>query len=86
VIRRHPNKQMSLMRARRSLIALCVLLPADVRIKSTSDRSPTNTWAHRLNKGILETRRSTLALYKVPALVSFVPSLAVAVFGNLVRS
>jgi hypothetical protein len=83
VIRRHPNTQMSLMRTRRTSIA-CALLTADVKIKSTSYRSP-NGGAHGLKNGIPETCRGTLALYKVPTLAFFVRSLAVAVFGKLVR-
>jgi hypothetical protein len=76
--------QMSLMRTRRTSIA-CALLTADVRIKSTSYRSPTNGGSHGLKNGIPETCRGTLALYKVSTLASFVRSLVVAAFGKLVR-
>jgi hypothetical protein len=75
---------MSLMRTPRSSI-VCALLAADVTIKSTSYRSPTNAGAHGQKYGIPETCRGTLALYKVSTLASFVRSLVVAAFGKLVR-
>ena len=75
--------QMSLMRTRGSSIARAHLT-ADVTIKSTSYRRFTNAGANRHKNGIPETCRGTLAVYKV-TLASFVRSLAVAVFGKLVR-
>lgn len=84
MIRRHPNMQMSLMRAQRSSIAR-VPLPADTPIKFASDRSSTNTWAHWLKNGILESSSGASAPYKMPTLAAFVLSLAGVAFGKLVR-
>jgi hypothetical protein len=78
--------QMLLMRGRRSSpIPAGALLPADVVIKSAFYRSTSNAVARQIKNESPETSRRTSAPYKVPATISFVRSLAVAVFGKLVR-
>jgi acyl-coenzyme A synthetase/AMP-(fatty) acid ligase len=80
VINRHPSVQMSLVSGRKSSIT-GALVVADVVVKS--DSHPTA--ADELKSDILDTCRRTLPRYKVPTVLRFVPSLAVAPSGKLAR-
>jgi len=84
VINCHPSVQMSLVTGRKSSIT-GALVVADVVAKSDAGRSAANAGIERLKSDILESCRRTLAPYKVPALVRFVPSLKVAPSGKLAR-
>ncbi len=84
VINRHPSVQISLVSGRKNAIT-GALVVADVVVKSDCDRSLANAEIQRLKSDILESCRRTLAPYKVPALVRFVPSLEVAPTGKLAR-
>jgi acyl-coenzyme A synthetase/AMP-(fatty) acid ligase len=82
VINRHPEVQMSLVRTRKNPIT-GQLVVADVVLKAA---------ALGANSNILETRddillfcRDTLPPHKVPAAINFVPTLAVAETGKLIR-
>jgi acyl-coenzyme A synthetase/AMP-(fatty) acid ligase len=80
VINRHPSVQMSLVSARKSSIT-GALVVADIVVKPESQP----TGSERLRNDILDTCRRTLAPYKVPAVLRFVPSLEVAPSGKLAR-
>ena len=84
VINRHPCVQMSLVKARRSHITGAVVI-ADVVVKL--EAAGTNGWCgtEELRREIFQTCRRTLAPYKVPATIRFVPSLDVAASGKLAR-
>jgi acyl-coenzyme A synthetase/AMP-(fatty) acid ligase len=84
VINRHPSVQMSLVSGRKNPIT-GALVVADVVVKSDSDRNAANAGSQRLKSDILESCRRTLAPYKVPTLVRFVPSLEVTPSGKLAR-
>jgi acyl-coenzyme A synthetase/AMP-(fatty) acid ligase len=84
VINRHPSVQMSLVKARRSPITGAVVI-ADVVVKSEPVVSSSPSGIHALKSEILEACRRTLAPYKVPATIRFVPSLEVAPSGKLAR-
>jgi acyl-CoA synthetase (AMP-forming)/AMP-acid ligase II len=84
VINRHPSVQMSLVSGRKNPIT-GALVVADVVVKSDSDRNAANAGCQRLKSDILESCRRTLAPYKVPTLVRFVPSLEVTSSGKLAR-
>jgi acyl-coenzyme A synthetase/AMP-(fatty) acid ligase len=84
VINRHPSVQMSLVSGRKNPIT-GALVVADVVVKSDSNQNGASGGIQRLKSDILETCRRTLAPYKVPTLVRFVPSLEVAPSGKLAR-
>jgi acyl-coenzyme A synthetase/AMP-(fatty) acid ligase len=75
---------MSLVSGRKNPIT-GALVVADVVVKSDSDRNAANAGSQRLKSDILESCRRTLAPYKVPTLVRFVPSLEVTSSGKLAR-
>jgi acyl-coenzyme A synthetase/AMP-(fatty) acid ligase len=79
VINRHPAVRMSLVKARKNPITGAVVA-ADVVIKS----EPPD--AEALKSEILGVCRETLARHKVPAVIRFVPALAVGAAGKLARS
>lgn len=83
VINRHPNVEMSLVRTKRSPITGAVVV-ADIVLKtgSTSD----NRNAIALQNDILQLCRNELSSHKIPAVICFVPSLAVAESGKMMRS
>jgi len=85
VINRHPCVRMSLVSGRKSPITGSLVV-ADVVVKSDSDRYASNDEVQRLRRDILESCRRTLAPYKVPAQLRFVPSLEVAPSGKLARA
>lgn len=78
VINRHPDVQMSVVRARKSPITGAVVV-ADVVLTSE------HTAADKLRGEILDACRSMLARYKVPATIRFVSAIEVAASGKLSR-
>lgn len=82
VISRHPEVQMCLVRARKSPITGAVVV-ADVVLKS-SVSTATET-ANGTQDDILQLCRETLASYKVPAAINFVPMLAISGSGKVMR-
>ncbi|HVH81791.1 MAG TPA: fatty acid--CoA ligase family protein [Stellaceae bacterium] len=78
VINRHPDVQMSLVRARKNPITGSIVV-ADVVV--TSPHPPLDA----LKGQILEACRGMLARYKVPAAIRFVPAIEVAASGKLAR-
>jgi acyl-coenzyme A synthetase/AMP-(fatty) acid ligase len=78
VINRHPEVQMSLVRARKNPITGAIVV-ADVVV--TSEHASLEA----LKGQILAACRGALARYKVPAAVRFVPAIEVAASGKLVR-
>jgi acyl-coenzyme A synthetase/AMP-(fatty) acid ligase len=79
VINRHPAVRMSLVKARKNPITGAVVA-ADVVVKS----EPPD--AEALKSEILDVCRDTLARHKVPAVIRFVPAIAVGAAGKVVRS
>jgi acyl-coenzyme A synthetase/AMP-(fatty) acid ligase len=84
VINRHPNVQMSLVKARKNRILGAVVI-ADVVARCELGGSSANAGSEELKHEILETCRRALAPYKVPVIIRFVPSLDVAPSGKLSR-
>jgi acyl-coenzyme A synthetase/AMP-(fatty) acid ligase len=80
VINRHPDVQMSLVRSRKNPIT-GALVVADVVLKTDGPKE--RTW--ELQHDILLLCRNELSSHKVPAKINFVPALAVAETGKLVR-
>lgn len=80
VINRHPLVRMSLVRKRKSPITGAVVV-ADVALSTAAG----NGHAAALAQEILELCRTTLPRHKVPASISFVNDLPVALTGKLVR-
>lgn len=79
VINRHPAVRMSLVRSRKNPITGSLVV-ADVVLNAEPDRDETDF------KGeILRICRESLAAYKIPATIRFVPTLDVAAAGKLVR-
>jgi acyl-coenzyme A synthetase/AMP-(fatty) acid ligase len=81
VINRHPEVEMSLVKARKSSITGAVVV-ADV-VATRESRGVAG--AETLRSEILEACRRVLAPHKVPATIRFVPSLAVGASGKLSR-
>lgn len=81
VINRHPEVQMSLVRTKKNPIT-GALVVADVVLKES--QSSTRD-VRALQGDILLLCRETLSAYKVPVAINFIPSLAVAESGKLVR-
>jgi acyl-coenzyme A synthetase/AMP-(fatty) acid ligase len=77
VINRHPEVQMSLVRARKNPITGAIVV-ADV---VASEHVPLDA----LKGQILATCRGALARYKVPTAIRFVPTIEVAASGKLAR-
>jgi acyl-coenzyme A synthetase/AMP-(fatty) acid ligase len=82
VINRHADVQMSLVRTRKNPITGAVVI-ADIVLKTALESSEAN--ARDLRSEILLLCREELPSHKVPALINFVPALAVAETGKLVR-
>ena len=80
IICRHPAVRMSLVRARKNPITGAVVV-ADVVLHPQSSGAGNETLASE----ILDLCRAGLPAHKVPTTVRFVPSLAVAASGKLVR-
>jgi acyl-CoA synthetase (AMP-forming)/AMP-acid ligase II len=82
VLNRHPEVGMSLVRTKKSSIT-GGLVVADVVLKRPAQPEAGDTQA--LQREILQFCRAELALYKVPVGINFVPTLAVAETGKLIR-
>jgi len=82
VINRHPQVQMSLVRTKKNPI-MGALVVADVVLKTTPQSA--NHDVRELQQDILALCREELSSHKVPALINFVPALAVSETGKLVR-
>jgi acyl-coenzyme A synthetase/AMP-(fatty) acid ligase len=82
VINRHPEVSMSLVRMKKNPI-MGSLVIADVVLKQPQ-RSVENT-TRALQSDILQFCRGELAVHKVPAVINFVPALAMAETGKLIR-
>lgn len=82
VINRHPRVRMSLVRTRKNAIT-GALVVADVVLRAPEEAPRAD--AARIEHEIAELCRRELPRHKVPAMISFVPSLAVAATGKLVR-
>jgi acyl-coenzyme A synthetase/AMP-(fatty) acid ligase len=79
VINGHPKVEMSLVGTRKNPIT-GALVVADVVLKSAAE----SAWSE-VRSDILRLCRETLPPYKVPATINFVPALAVAETGKLIR-
>jgi len=82
VINGHPDVRMSLVRPRKNPIT-GALVVADVVLTAAPESS--NGCASALQNDILLLCRKTLAAHKVPAVINFVPGLAVSEAGKLMR-
>jgi acyl-coenzyme A synthetase/AMP-(fatty) acid ligase len=82
VINRHPQVRMSLVRPRQSPITGAIVV-ADVVLKSEPEAAPAPQ--AEVKDDILKLCREALPRHKVPAAISFVPTLAVAATGKLAR-
>jgi acyl-CoA synthetase (AMP-forming)/AMP-acid ligase II len=82
VINRHPRVRMSLVRSKKSPIT-GALVVADVVLKSQADAAGEGQGT--VKDDILKLCREALPRHKVPAAISFVPSLQVAATGKLTR-
>jgi acyl-coenzyme A synthetase/AMP-(fatty) acid ligase len=80
VINRHPRVRMSLVRPKRSPFTGAIVV-ADVVLTA----SPAADNEADLRDDILKLCRGALPRHKVPAAISFVPALAVAATGKLLR-
>lgn len=84
VINRHPEVQVSLVRMKKSPLTGSLVV-ADVVLKSAAQLDGTKNM-HDLQDDIVLHCRETLSSYKVPAAINFVPALAVAESGKMIRS
>ena len=82
VINRHPEVQMSLVRAKKNPVT-GALVVADVVLTPKAPR--TSRDMPTLQSDILLLCREALSTYKVPAVINFVPALAVAKSGKMIR-
>ncbi len=82
VINRHPQVRMSLVRSKRSPITGSIVI-ADVVLKSADAGAAGEL--HQVEGDILKLCRDALPRHKVPAAISFVPTLDVAATGKLAR-
>ncbi len=82
VINRHPQVRVSLVRPKRSPITGAIVV-ADVVLKSQGGAG--NSGQIEIKDDILKLCRAALPRHKVPAAISFVPSLPVAATGKLAR-
>jgi acyl-coenzyme A synthetase/AMP-(fatty) acid ligase len=82
VINRHPQVRMSLVRPKRSPITGAIAV-ADVVLKT--ERGRPEAQHIEVRDEILKLCREALPRHKIPAAISFVPSLAVAATGKLAR-
>lgn len=82
VINRHPQVHMSLVRTKKNPIT-GALVVADVVLKGAHESSPSDT--RTIQDDILLFCRKALSPHKVPAVINFVPQLAVAESGKVMR-
>jgi acyl-coenzyme A synthetase/AMP-(fatty) acid ligase len=81
VINRHPRVRMSLVRPKRSPFTGAIVV-ADVVLTAAPAAADSEA---ELRDDILKLCRGALPRHKVPAAISFVPALAVAATGKLLR-
>jgi acyl-coenzyme A synthetase/AMP-(fatty) acid ligase len=81
VINRHPEVQISLVRTKKNPVT-GALVVADVVLKAPQSG---NRDAHELRDDIVLLCREALSSYKVPTAINFVPALAVAESGKMIR-
>ncbi len=84
VINAHPAVRVSLVKARRNPITGAVVT-ADVVLETQVSGAADPAREQTVRQEILVACRASLAAHKVPALIHFVPSLAVSPSGKLVR-
>jgi acyl-coenzyme A synthetase/AMP-(fatty) acid ligase len=82
VLNRHPQVRLSLVKTKKNPIT-GALVVADVLLKDPS--TPEGEPARALQQTITQFCRESLAPHKVPAAIRFVPALAIAETGKLVR-
>jgi acyl-coenzyme A synthetase/AMP-(fatty) acid ligase len=82
VLNRHPQVQLSLVKAKKNPITGALVI-ADVLLKAPSP--PQGEQARALQQTLRQFCRESLAPYKVPAVISFVSTLAISETGKLVR-
>ena len=82
VINRHPEVEMSLVRTKKNSI-MGALVVADVVLRPGAESVERDV--RKLQQEIMLLCREALSTYKVPSAVYFVPSLAIAESGKLVR-
>jgi acyl-coenzyme A synthetase/AMP-(fatty) acid ligase len=82
VINRHPHVRMSLVRTRKNPI-MGSLVIADVVLETAQE--PGSTDDHTIQQDIMTLCREALSAHKVPVSINFVPTLAVAETGKLIR-
>jgi acyl-coenzyme A synthetase/AMP-(fatty) acid ligase len=82
VINRHPHVRMSLVRTRKNPI-MGSLVIADVVLEVAQQTGSTDD--HTIQRDILSLCRESLSAHKVPVSINFVPTLAVAETGKLIR-
>jgi acyl-CoA synthetase (AMP-forming)/AMP-acid ligase II len=85
VINRHPRVRMSLVKARKNPLTGAVVA-ADVVVNGEPGHFGEAGGAEALRSAILEACHRALAPHKVPAVIRFVDSVAVAPSGKLVRT
>jgi acyl-coenzyme A synthetase/AMP-(fatty) acid ligase len=83
VINRHPSVQLSLVRTKKNPITGALVI-ADIVLKEGVPGVSRS--APEVQSDILSLCREKLASHKVPVAIHFVPSLAIAVTGKLVRT
>ena len=83
VINGHPKVRMSLVRSKRSPVTGSIIV-ADVVLKPENE--DTDAQQVGIKEDILRHCREALPRHKIPAFISFVPSLSVATTGKMVRS
>jgi acyl-coenzyme A synthetase/AMP-(fatty) acid ligase len=81
VLNRHPQVRLSLVKTKKNPITGAVVV-ADVLLK---DLSTPDEQVRELQQAITQFCRASLAPHKVPAVISFVPALAISETGKLVR-
>jgi acyl-coenzyme A synthetase/AMP-(fatty) acid ligase len=81
VINRHPEVQISLVRTKKNPVT-GALVVADVVLKTPQSGQRD---VHELRDDIVLLCREALSSYKVPAAINFVPALAVAESGKMIR-
>ncbi len=82
VLNRHPQVRLSLVKTKKNPIT-GALVVADVLLKDPS--TPEGEQARELQQTIEQFCRESLPPHKVPAVISFVPALAISETGKLVR-
>jgi acyl-coenzyme A synthetase/AMP-(fatty) acid ligase len=82
VINRHPHVRMSLVRTRKNPI-MGSLVIADVVLETAQQTGSADD--HTIQRDILSLCRESLSAHKVPVSINFVPALAVAETGKLIR-